>query len=100
MKQKIKNALKIECEDVDLTKISNIEFYLKQSGKTFPPYTPQVLDAHHMVVVIPYEDAMELTVTSVRMQFAFVDENGVPRVSEIVTKPVGEFLKEAGYDPV
>lgn len=100
MKQKIKNALLVECEDVDLTKTSNIEFYLKQSGKTLPPYTPQVLDEHRMVVVIPYEDAMELTVTSVRMQFAFVDENGVPRASEIVTKSVGEFLKEAGYDPV
>ncbi len=99
MKQKIKNALLIECEDVDFTKITNIEYYVRQGGVGFT-YAPRVLDAHSMVVIIPYEDAMQLTVTPVRMQFAFLDEDGVPHASEPVTRPVGEFLKEAGYDPV
>lgn len=99
MKQKIKNALLIECEDVDFTKISGIEYYVRQ-GRVGFSYMPQVIDEHRMVVIIPYEDAMQLTVTPVRMQFAFVDEDGMPRASEPVTRPVGEFLKEAGYDPV
>ena len=100
VKQRIKNALLIECEDVDFTTVSNIEFYLKQNGKEFPPYTPHVLDAHRMVVIVPYEDAVVLGVSPARMQFAFTDAEGNPRASEIVTKSVGELLKEAGYDPV
>ena len=100
VKEKIKNTILVVCDDVDFTKLSKIEFYLKQNGKEFPTYTPQVLDAHRMVVIVPYEDAMRLTVTPVRMQFAYLDEEGEPRASEPVTKPVGEFLKEAGYDPI
>ena len=99
MKQKIKNALKIKCEDVDLETVSNIEFYLRQ-GKEMRVYLPTVIDSHTMLVTIPYEDAMVLGVSPARMQFAFTDAEGNPRASEIVTRPVGELLKEAGYDPV
>lgn len=99
MRQKIRNTLVAECYDVDLTKLSNLEFYVKQNGFTLT-YIPQVVEANKMVVVIPYEDAMQLSVGVVKLQFAFTDENGIPRASEPVVKTVGEFLKEAGYDPV
>ena len=99
MKQRIQNTLKIECEDIDLETVSSIEFYLHQ-GKEMRVYLPTVIDSHNMMVMIPYEDAMALGVSPVRMQFAFKDAEGNPRASEIVTRQVGELLKEAGYDPV
>lgn len=99
MKQKIRNVLLIECDEVDFEKVSNIEFFVKQGDLSFV-YTPIVLGSHQMAVNIPHDDAMQLNVANVRMQFAFMDEVGNPKASEIVVKPVGELLKEAGYDPV
>ena len=99
MKKRIKNYLHIACEDVDLTAISNIEFYLKQ-GRFFRQYTPEVLREHEMLVEIPFEDAKQLMAADVQLQFAYTDAQGTPRATEIVTMPVGDLLKEAGYDPV
>ena len=99
MKKRIKNTLSIGCNDVDLTTVSNIEFYLKQSA-FFRQYTPLVIDAHEMLVEIPFEDAKTLAATSVKLQFAFTDADGNHRASEIREVMVGDLLKEAGYDPV
>ena len=51
-------------------------------------------------MIIPLEDALQLNATQIKLQFAFVDADGNPRASGIVQIPVGELLKEAGYDPV
>ena len=99
MKKRIKNSLHITCDDVDLTAVSRIEFYLRQS-RFFRQYTPKVLSTHEMLVEIPFEDARMLMAADVQLQFAFVDANGNPRATEIETVPVGDLLKEAGYDPV
>ena len=96
--KKIKNQLKITCTDIDLTEITNIEFYVKQL-KFFGCYTPSVLSSTEMTVTIPFEDAKKLKRGEVELQFAFTDRNGIPDASEPTTIPVGKLLKEMGYDP-
>ena len=97
MREKIKNTLKITCTDLDLTTVSNIEFYVKQPH-FFGCYTPSVVSANEMVVTIPFTDAKRLTTGTVKLQFAFTYEDGTPGASDVVTKEVGELLKGAGYD--
>ncbi len=98
MRKNIKNALEILVDGIDLTTVSNIQFYVRQ--KPFFEYTPEVIAADCMLVIIPLEDALQLNATQIKLQFAFVDADGNPRASGIVQIPVGELLKEAGYDPV
>lgn len=99
IRSKIRNQLKITCADIDLTTLTNIEFFVKQLG-FFRYYTPTVLSSTEMAVVIPYQDAMDLTKGTVDLQFAFKDAEGNPDASEIVTTNVKDLLKEVGYDPV
>lgn len=97
MFQKIENRLYVHLNgDVDLTKASNIEFYVKQACRTFE-YTPEVVDETHCTVLVPYEDAMKLRPGDVWLQMAFTDENGNKIPVRKVQQPVDEFLKEAGY---
>lgn len=99
IREKIQNTFKIACDDIDLTTITGIEFYVKQL-KFFGCYTPRVISPSEMIVTIPFEDAKKLHDGSAKLQFAFTDENGVPGASEPITVPVGELLKEMGYDPI
>ncbi len=99
MREKIRNCLKIKCDDIDLTTLTNIEFYVRQM-KFFATYAPTVLSQNEMLVVIPFEDAMQLNRGEVRLQFAFTNEDGTPDASEIVVKQVDDLLKEVGYDPI
>ena len=99
IREKIQNQIKVTCEDVDLTKIADIEFYVKQLSFV-GTYTPDVISEHEMVVTIPFEDAMRLMRGKAKLQFAFVDENGVPRASDPIEVDVTELLKGEGYDPV
>lgn len=99
MKQRMENYLEITCDDVNLENVSHLEFYMRQGG-LFRQYAPLVLDKHKMSVKIPYEDAMQLDASHVRLQFAFVDENGASRASEVQSIAAGVLLKEAGYDPL
>ena len=61
MREKIQNTLKITCPDLDLTTVSNIEFYVKQPN-FFGCYTPTVVSANEMVVTIPFADHPEVFV--------------------------------------
>lgn len=98
MFQKIENRLSVHLNgDVDLTKAVNLEFYVKQACRTFE-YTPEVVDETHCTVLIPYEDAMKLRPGDVWLQMAFTDADGNPQAADIVSQPVKELLKEAGYD--
>lgn len=97
MREKIENRLKITCDDVDLTTVTNIEFYVKQA-RFFGQYTPSVLSAHEMAVIIPFEDAMQLRCGEAKLQFAFTDAGGTPRASDIIIMDVGDLLKEVGYN--
>lgn len=99
MRRRIENKLHIVCNDVDLTTLTNIEFYLKQGGLFFQ-YVPEVISANEMLIDIPMEDAMMLRLAAVQVQFAFTDANGTPMASDIVDCAVGDLLKEVGYDPI
>lgn len=96
MFQKIANALSVELTGTDLTKASNLEFYVKQACQFFR-YTPVVVDETHLLVKIPYEDAMRLRPGSVSLQCALTDADGNKQAAEIVQVDVKSFLKEAGY---
>ena len=99
MREKIKNQLKITCEDIDLTEVTDIEFYVKQFA-FFGCYTPSVLSPTEMTVSIPFEDAKKIKNGEAKLQFAFTDKNGIPRASDVVVKSVNELLKEGGYDTI
>lgn len=99
MRKNIQNELVIECEDVDFTQASQIEFYVRQE-ELFFQYTPRVLEANRMAVTVPLKHALLLRPSSVLLQFAFQDANGNSRASEIAQLPVRDFLKETGYDPM
>lgn len=96
MRKKIKNTLKITCDDVDLTTLTDIEFYVRQV-RFFGCYTPSVVSANEMLVVIPSDDAKKLHRGKVELQFAFTDVYGNPNCSEITVREVGDFLREVGY---
>ena len=98
MRQKIENTLCVEVEGVDLNGCTDIEFYVKQD-KLFFQYKPIVCNSSVMTVIVPYEDAMKLRKAPVKVQVAFKDETGRPDSSAPRELPVGEFLKETGYDP-
>ena len=99
MRQKILNNLLIEVDGLDLTSVTNIEFYVRQGVYDWTlPVT--VNDASSMLVVFPKEYAMNLCDTEpVELQFAFTDKNGNPDASDPLTISVGRLIKEAGYDP-
>lgn len=99
MREKIQNTLKITCNSVDLTTLKNIEFYVKQRH-FFGCYTPFVVSASEMSVIIPFSDAKKLEKGTVQLQFAFTTADGVPDASDVVEKEVDELLKEVGYDAV
>ena len=98
MKQRIENQVVITCNDVDLTTLSNLEVYIKQSH-LFYQYAPDVKSSSEMLVTIPYEDAMHLKSHDVELQFAFTYPDGTHDASNVVIVPVDKLLKEAGYDP-
>ena len=99
MREKIQNRLKITCESIDLTTLTNIEFYVRQSY-FYGCYVPNVISPSEMVVIIPLEDAKKLRTGNVKLQFAFTDQNGNPDASNVVTMTVNELLKEVGYGSI
>lgn len=98
MRRRIKNNLHITVEGVDLTKASNLEFYMRQ-GPLFRQYVPEVLSESEMLVTIPLEDTTSLELTKVSLQLAFTNENGEPLATDPSIIPVDDLLKEVGYDP-
>lgn len=96
MRQRIENHMVISVSGIDLTTVSNIKFWVRQ-GSVLLEYAPTVVDSITMTVLIPKSDAMHLSKSDVKMQFAYTDSQGVPNASEVVTMTVDELLKESGY---
>ena len=96
MRKKIENKLKITCNDVNLTTITDIEFYVRQT-RFFGCYKPTVVSESEMFVVIPFEDAKKLQLGKAKLQFAFTDSEGNPDASEILEYEVSDLLREVGY---
>lgn len=81
-----------------MTTVTAMEFYIRQ-GDFFWQGTPEVEDDHTLIVTIPKETADKLITTKwAYIQFAYTDAAGVPQASEVLRVPVGELLKESGYD--
>jgi hypothetical protein len=99
MRKKIENRLKVTCDEVDLTTLTDIEFYVRQT-RFFGCYKPSVISSSEMVVVIPFEDAKKLQRGEVKLQFAYTDEYGNSNASEIIVEEVSDLLKEVGYAPI
>ena len=98
MKNRIQNQLHIQCSGTNLMEDSNIELYIKQGSLLFQ-YIPRVIDETSMLVVIPFEDAIQLKQGKVLVQLAFMDKYKNPIASEITRVEVTSLLKENGYDP-
>lgn len=96
MIQRVKNSIQVTCNEVDFTTSTNIEFYLRQNT-TFKSYTPTVISAHVMTVLIPKADMMAIANTFAELQFALTDSDNKPVVSSIIYTPVMALIKEAGY---
>lgn len=96
MRAKIENSLSVEVTGVDLTSASKLEFYVRQ-GCVFWLYKPTVIDENHLLVKIPYEDAMQMKPVGALLQLALTDGDGNKQATDIVPMPVRELLKEAGY---
>lgn len=95
----IENRLKIVCDNVDLTSITKIEFYIKQLN-FFKCYDPVIISASEMVVIVPLEDAMKLSIGDVELQFAYTDSHGNPKSTGITRGHVRGLLKGSGYNPI
>ena len=96
--ERSKNGAVLTVEGAELTKLSNLELYVKQ-GYLFFEYVPEVLSDTELLLRIPVEDAMKLRTSPVQLQLAFTDEAGNPGATDVVGVSVEELLKEAGYDP-
>ena len=99
MREKIQNTITVTVDGLDLTQISDVEFYVKQYGFS-GVYTPEILSETEMLVTIPFEDAVKLRAGTAKLQFAYRDSSGAPQASDAIEVDVGELLKEAGYDPI
>ena len=103
MKQRIDNHLHIACPNTEFTTYSNIEFYIKQDEKDFyRQYTlgdgVHIISDTELLIEVPQEDVMALIAGKpIKLQFAFTDDQGCARASEILKTTAGEFLKEIGY---
>lgn len=98
MKQRISNIIRAEIEGASLEGASDLEFYIRQWGGLFIQLTPTIVDATHIEVEIPFDEAMKLQPTRAALQLAYTNANGYPTATEVLTIPVGELLKEEGYD--
>lgn len=97
MIQKMRSNLRIEVSGASLDGATNLEFYIRQWGGIFIQLEPTAVDDTHIDVEIPYDEAMKLSSTQAQLQLAFTDSNGQACATEVLTVPVTELLKEAGY---
>ena len=97
MRSKIENILNVSVSGVDLTALSDIQFYVRQ-GSVFFQYTPQIIDDSNMIITIPLADAKKLVpAVKAELQFAFTDGYGNSGASEITQMVVQDLIKKEGY---
>jgi hypothetical protein len=97
MRQKIKNTIYVVVGGLDLTKLQNVVFYIRQCD-VFLEYKPVIINSQEMIVTVPKKDADLLRSNSVcKMQFAYTDEYGNDDASDVVENYVDILLKSEGY---
>ena len=101
MFQRMRGAVSITVDGIDLTKVTDIEVELIQEDTgvemLFTGEDVAIADSGTLQVVIPKDTAMALEVAPLRGQIMFTRDNGFPDATKPFTVPVSELIKEEGY---
>ena len=101
MFQRMRGAVSITVDGIDLTKVTDIEVELIQEDTgvemLFTGAEVAIASSDTLQVVIPKDVAMALEVSPLRGQIMFTYENGYPDATKPFTVPVSELIKEDGY---
>lgn len=101
MFQRMRSAVSITVNGVDMTTVTDIEVKLIQEDTgvemLFTGGDVMIADSATIEVVIPKDIAMQLDVAPLRGQVMFTRGNGYPDATRPFTVPVSELIKEDGY---
>ena len=101
MFQRMRGAVSITVDGIDLTKVTDIEVELIQEDTgvemLFTGGEVVVTGETALTVTIPKDTAMSLEVAPLRGQIMFTREDGMPDATKPFTVSVEELIKEAGY---
>ena len=101
MFQRMRGAVSINVDGVDLSTVTDIEVELIQEDTgvemLFTGAEVVVTGETALTVVISKSAAMQLEVAPLRGQIMFTRDNGFPDATKPFTVPVSELIKEDGY---
>ena len=101
MFQRMRSAIPITVDGVDMTTVTDIEVKLIQEDTgvdmLFTGSDVSVVDAATVQVVIPKDVALQMEVSPLRGQIMFTWDNGFPDATKPFIVPVSELIKEDGY---
>ena len=102
MFQRMRSAVPITVDGVDLTTVTDIEVELVQESTgvemLFTGSDVVVGGSSELTVMIPKDVGMQLEVSPLRGQIMFThNDSGLPDATKPFTIPVSELIKEAGY---
>lgn len=101
MFQRMRGAISISIDEVDMTAVTDIEVKLIQEDTgvdlLFTGDQVAVANESTVQVEIPKATAMELDVAPLRGQVMFTRPDGYPDATKPFTVPVSELIKEDGY---
>ena len=101
MFQRMRSAVSVTVDGVDLLTVTDIEVKLIQEDTgvemLFTGAEVAVASSDTLQVVIPKDVAMALEVAPLRGQIMFTYENGYPDATKPFSVPVSELIKEDGY---
>lgn len=106
MRQKIENKLLITVPGVDLTHAEDLTVFMTQDAHEWRFWAAagaglNVDSATQMTLTIPYETAMQLLPTDVKLQACWIDGGeggtGAYRSTDPITVPVGELIAKDGF---
>lgn len=101
MFQRMRSAVSITVNDVDMLTVTDVEVKLIQEDTgvemLFTGSDVAIADASTVSVVIPKDIGMQLEVAPIRGQIMFTRDNGYPDATSPFTISVSELIKEEGY---
>ena len=103
MRQKIENKQIITIPGVDLTAAEDLTVFMTQDAHEWRFWAAAgagvTVDSEtQMTLTIPFEIAMQLLPTDVKLQACWIDgDTGTSRSTDPITVPVGELIAKDGY---
>lgn len=101
MFQRMRSAVSITVNGIDMTTVTDIEVKLIQEDTgvemLFTGGDVTIVDSATVQVVIPKDIGMQLDVAPLRGQVMFTYPNGYPDATRAFSVPVSELIKEDGY---